>query len=146
MPKRKPKGVSQLKDLKKVFSRYIRMRDALITTGTPEYILCITCAKRKSTKGVDAGHYITCGKETTRFDERNVHGQCKRCNAFDDKVKVTAAYKKAMIEMYGKKQVEELRALSNQLKRWTKDELLELLTYYKEELKTLEEGYGKVWK
>ena len=147
MPKRKPKGVSQLKkDVWKVFSRYVRYRDALLTTGKPEYILCITCGKRKNTKSVDAGHFITCGKEPTRFDERNVHGQCKHCNAFEDKIKVSAAYEKAMIGMYGKKQVDELKALSNQLKRWTKKELLELLAFYKEELKSMEKEYGKVWK
>ena len=57
----------------KYFNEYIRLRDQ----NKP----CITCNTLKGTK--DAGHFISCRFEATRFDERNVHGQCQKCNRFE---------------------------------------------------------------
>lgn len=54
------------------FSEYIRLRDK----NKP----CITCAKFTSNK--DAGHFISRRFEATRYDEKNVHGQCQKCNRF----------------------------------------------------------------
>ena len=54
------------------FSAYIRKRD--------ENKPCITCGKYSKK---DAGHFISRRFEATRFDEKNVHGQCIKCNRFE---------------------------------------------------------------
>lgn len=58
------------------FSMFIRLRDS------DEFGIatCCTCGARKRWRLMDAGHYITTVKEATKFDENNVHAQCKGCN------------------------------------------------------------------
>ncbi len=67
----KSKKLAKLK-ADKYFSLYIRERDK----DKP----CCTCGKRSNLK--DAGHFISREKEATRYDEKNVHGQCQECNRF----------------------------------------------------------------
>jgi hypothetical protein len=62
----------------KVFSEYIRMRDA----DDRGICHCATCGKPVFWKEADAGHFVTRNKKTVKFDERNVHAQCSRCNRF----------------------------------------------------------------
>ena len=54
------------------FGKYIRARD---TPGT-----CCTCGKWLEYEGSECGHFITRDKIAVRWDERNAHAQCKRCN------------------------------------------------------------------
>ena len=62
----------------KYFSKYIRRRDADYR-GLSQ---CITCGGWKSYKQMDAGHFINRDREATRYDEKNVNAQCKKCNRF----------------------------------------------------------------
>ena len=64
----------------KVFHEYIRRRDADNNTG---YCNCISCNKPIHYTESDAGHLISRGKLITRWDERNVHSQCRKCNRFE---------------------------------------------------------------
>lgn len=57
----------------KYFALYIRTRDK----DKP----CITCGKYTSEK--DCGHFISRRFEAVRFDEKNAHGQCLKCNRFE---------------------------------------------------------------
>lgn len=57
----------------KYFSLYIRERD--------KNKVCVTCGKRTSEK--DCGHFISRRFESTRYDEKNSHGQCLKCNRFE---------------------------------------------------------------
>lgn len=74
----------------KYFSLFIRKRD--------ENKPCVTCGKFTSYK--DAGHFISREKESTRYDERNAHGQCLSCNRF--KSGLQFEHGKAIDNMYGK--------------------------------------------
>ena len=56
----------------KYFSLFIRERDK----DKP----CITCGKITQEK--DCGHFISRRFESVRFDEKNAHGQCIKCNRF----------------------------------------------------------------
>lgn len=57
------------------FNRFIRLRDA----GSP----CISCGASNSDIQYHAGHFIPAGSSTAlRFDEKNCHLQCARCNLF----------------------------------------------------------------
>ena len=64
----------------KPFHEYIRRRDADNTSG---YCKCISCNKPIHFSESDAGHFIGRQHLTTRYDERNVHAQCRKCNRFE---------------------------------------------------------------
>lgn len=62
----------------KYFSQYIRERD----TDYRGLAKCCTCGKWYDISKLECGHFISRRKEATRFDERNAHAQCKRCNRY----------------------------------------------------------------
>ena len=62
------------------FSRLIRTRDCIRTSGNPYEGDCCTCGKRFEFKRLQAGHYFHGRVNATLFDERNVHAQCDACN------------------------------------------------------------------
>lgn len=64
----------------KPFHEYIRRRDADNNTG---YCKCITCEKKIHFTESDAGHFISRQHLSTRYDERNVFAQCRKCNRFE---------------------------------------------------------------
>ena len=64
----------------KPFHEYIRRRDADDDSG---YCQCISCDKPIHFTESDAGHFISRGKLATRWDERNVKAQCRKCNRFE---------------------------------------------------------------
>ena len=110
-----------------MFSLYIRTRDALRTTGTTEYALCITCDRKyplKAVGGLQAGHFITGRHNSVLFDERNVHAQCYGCNV-GKKGNMVVYYKK-MLEMYGQDVIDELEQLDKVNRQYKVWELLDL--------------------
>lgn len=64
----------------KVFHEYIRRRDADNNTGNCD---CVSCGKTIHFSESDAGHFISRKYLITRYDERNVHAQCRKCNRFE---------------------------------------------------------------
>lgn len=58
---------------------------------------------------MDAGHYITRSALNTRYDERNVHPQCKACNRFHEGRK--DEYALFLIRTYGPQILDELNKL-----------------------------------
>jgi hypothetical protein len=64
----------------KPFHEYIRRRDADNESG---YCQCISCKKPIHFTESDAGHFISRGQLATRWDERNVNAQCRKCNRFE---------------------------------------------------------------
>jgi hypothetical protein len=65
--------------LDRIFSQFIRERDR-----TGDYFTCSTCAGVKPYEQMDAGHFQNRRHLGTRYDEQNVHGQCRSCNRFDE--------------------------------------------------------------
>lgn len=63
----------------KPFHEYIRRRDADNNSG---YCKCVSCNKPIHFTESDAGHFIGRGALSTRWDEENVHAQCRKCNRF----------------------------------------------------------------
>ena len=85
---------------------------------------------------MDAGHFMGRAALSTRWDERNVQFQCKKCNGF--KSGEQYKYSKKLDEVYGDGTSEELYVLSKQLQRWSDAELDQAARHYKtrvEELK-----------
>lgn len=64
-----------IRTLDEVFSRYIRRRDCPNGIGR-----CISCGALISYDTCDAGHYIGRAHTATRWNETNVHAQCRICN------------------------------------------------------------------
>jgi hypothetical protein len=81
MAKIKIRTVSRAKkDAWDAFSKYIRLRDCLMTTGTIEEGHCVTCNRKKSFKKLQAGHFMPGRRNEILIDEKTVNAQCYACN------------------------------------------------------------------
>lgn len=121
-----------IKDAQTAVNAYIRARD--------ENKYCISCGTHLVKVGrpggdYDAGHYRSRGNAPhLRFDERNIHGQCKKCNRYASGA--AAEYRLGLIERIGLAAVEELEA-DQEPRKWSVDELKDIVKQYKEKLKQL---------
>jgi hypothetical protein len=107
-----------IKTLDREFSIFIRRRDA--KNG------CITCGKPIK----DAGHYIPRARHQFRWDDKNCHGQCLRCNwTLESNHDI---YRLKMIELYGKDYVELIEAESHKNYHFPTGEIKVLITYYRQ--------------
>ena len=107
MPRKKSvKSLKNKLDIK--FSIYIRNKYA----DWRGYVKCVTCNKtRMWNDRIDAGHFISRGKQATRYDERNVHPQCKDCNGFKSGNMIN--YYQFMENTYGREVIDELKKLGD---------------------------------
>jgi len=122
----------------KAFSEYVRLRDALRSTGTRTSARCITCSGIYSTSGlgcIQAGHFIPGRNNSILFEETNCHAQCPSCNIWGHGKQIEYFVK--MEEMYGREEIERLRSLSHQVKPWTVSDLLEIKEKYETKAKEL---------
>lgn len=83
----------------KNFSKYIRARDCLATTGSFEYCKCITCGRVVPYEQIEAGHMIPGRTGGILFDETIVFGQCRTCNRDNNGEK--EAFRRIMVERNG---------------------------------------------
>lgn len=117
-------------DAKKVFQKYIRMRDAKLP--------CISCGKLNATDWA-GGHFYSAGMYSgLMFDERNCHKQCNsHCNKFLSGNLLE--YRKGLIQRYGKDFVDELDQISNEKRnyKYTKEELIAKKLQYEIKIKEL---------
>ena len=104
LEKKKKKSKKGLKDkLWKLFSQYIRLRDAEWNGNAP----CISCGKVIFWKDLDAGHFIAKNSgDFFYFLEDNVHAQCPYCNRFLHGNLLN--YRRRLIDKMGEDKVEEL--------------------------------------
>lgn len=122
--KRTPTLSTLVKKLDKVFSRYIRLRDAM-PNG---YFICISCGRVKPLDQGDAGHYYSRRHMATRFDEDNVNCECRFCNRFSSDHLV--GYRENLIRKIGVQRFALLEVKHNQVKKWSTWELEQLIKYY----------------
>ena len=118
-----------------VFSRYIRLRDCLKTTGSPEYGECISCGNTKSYHDLDAGHLVV-KRANNYFSERGVNAQCQSCNRFKGGNQL--GYRRGLLLLYGEEVVSELETENQPIKKFTIGELEELEAELKDKIKLLE--------
>jgi len=137
--KAKKPGIKKLKKkLWKIVSEYIRLRDALETTGTREYLRCCTCGKVYPAFGkgcAQAGHFVPGRSNAVLFDERCIHGQCYNCN-----INLKGAhipYRKFMIKKYGLAITEEIEDNYYKTVKYTTSDLEDMIEEYKMKLKEL---------
>lgn len=119
-----------LKIAQQVFNKYIRLRDA----GKN----CISCNKPIKAGNCDAGHLWSAGGHANiRFNELNVNGQCSRpCNK--DLSGDVNNYRIGFIEKYGLDKLAEIDAIAKIPRKYSIEELKELISAYKSKIKELE--------
>ena len=132
---RKKKTIAKLKkELDKVFNAFIRKRDS-----EDDVFLCISCGFQQTEDSVSveykpvsqmhAGHFYAGTFTATRWDERNVNGQCVGCNTF--KHGNLLEYRKGMLAKYGQKVLDELEELHNKPFKLDRQWLEERIVHYK---------------
>lgn len=97
------------------------------------FCICITCCKMEHWKDIDAGHYISRAVNTTRWDERNVKPQCKKCNRFMEGAK--HLFRMALVSLYGEREVENLELVSQVKTKLGREWLVEKIKFYREKNK-----------
>ena len=117
--------------LDKVFSQWIRQKDA----DHRGYVECWTCGKVLHWSRVDAGHFQSRAKFSTRWDELNVKPQCKGCNGFRSGEQFKFARK--LDAVYGQGTAEEIERISNQTRKYSVEELEALVDVYNRRLRKL---------
>jgi len=116
-----------LKETQTIFNKYVRLRD----TGLP----CISCNLPPKKK--NAGHYYSSGGHSNiRFDEDNVHLQCEACNTFLSGNLLN--YQIGIQKKIGAQKLLELQERAHVTKKWTIDELKEIIKEYKVKIKEIE--------
>lgn len=118
------------------FSKYIRLRDCLKTTGDPEWGICITCGKRTYYKEYQAGHLVEGRKNAVLYDEEIVNGQCEVCNGYGGGE--YAKYALVMAKRYSEQWVLDKLALKHTTKPMKAYEHREIAEIYKKKYKELE--------
>lgn len=113
------------KKLWKIFSEYIRRRDA----DDNGIVKCISCPQIKHYKEMDAGHYHpqSLGLQVV-FVEKNVHAQCTYCNHALQGNQVE--YSKALIKRYGEGILEELENIKNSSLKLSRSDYEEMIQKY----------------
>lgn len=110
-----------------VFNKYIRLRD--------KHELCISC-KQKPKKS-NAGHYYNANNHwNVRFDENNVHLQCEHCNTFLSGNLIN--YRENLLKKIGAEEFNVLEGKSKVTRKFTKEELKEIIETYKKKIKEYE--------
>ena len=116
-----------LKEAQIIFNKYIRLRDM--------GLLCISCNTIPKKK--NAGHYFSSGGHSNvRFDEDNVHLQCEHCNTFLSGNLLN--YQIGIEKRIGAEKLIELQGKAHIEKRWTVDELKEIIKEYKTKVRQLQ--------
>ena len=107
-----------------VFNKYIRERDK----NEP----CISCKQKP--KKVNAGHFWNANNHwNVRFDEDNVHVQCERCNSYLSGNLLE--YRTNLLIKIGAERFNQLEARARVTRKFTKDELKEIIKIYKQKIK-----------
>lgn len=120
-----------LTNVKNVCHKYIKLRDR----GKP----CVSCGQPWSEEH-QAGHWKKAELYSTlRFDERNIHNQCKGCNLHKDgNVQNYADRIHLRIGRDGREELERLAELEGRSNhKWDREELKNIRDYYQAKIKKL---------
>ena len=118
-----------LKIAQMVFNKFIRLRDQ----GKE----CISCGKIP--KKANAGHYFSQGGHSAvRFDEDNVFLQCEHCNSYLSANLLN--YQIGIQKRIGAERLLELHARAHDIKKWSIDELQEIVKIYRNKIKEMKKN------
>ena len=118
MARRKPSITSLKRKLDKIFSLYIRRRDA----PADGFGRCVTCRKWAR---LQCGHFVIRQHQAGRWDEHNAHGQCYYCNHRLHGAQVE--HYEAIIRKYGLEEGKRVRRLQHTTLKLTRADYEELI-------------------
>jgi hypothetical protein len=110
------------------FAKYIRLRDS--ENG---YAKCCTCGRYVSQ--FDCGHFLSRRFECTRYDEKNSHAQCLKCNRFENGNQYQHA--QFIDEKYGKGTAEALLQKSKMTCKRSEQHYKSIAQEFKNKIKQL---------
>lgn len=118
------------------FSKFIRVRDCLRTTGTRERGRCFTCGDEHPIAELQCGHFITRDCKTLRFHPKNAHAQNPYCNmVLSGNIPV---YRINMLAYHGEEIVNEFRKIRyGNMKFYTPSCLVDLAADFRKRTKEL---------
>jgi hypothetical protein len=117
-----------IKLAQQVFNKYINLRD----NGLP----CISCDKPINGR-INASHYFNANNHwNVRFNEFNVHSSCITCNQYLSGNLIE--YRSRLINKIGIEQLTLLEAEANKTRKFTIEELKEIIATYKKKCKEIE--------
>jgi hypothetical protein len=125
---KKPSRKNIVKKLDNAFSQYIRLRYA-DAHGTTE---CYTCGKKDHWKKLQCGHFMSRKHYATRWDDTNCQVQCSACNVF--RYGEQYIFGTNLDNDYGSGTADSLHLASRQIVKFSNDDLLEKLDYYKQKI------------
>ena len=128
-----------------IFSKYVRARDAIRTTGNILNAKCITCPEIKKIVDMDSGHFQSRTHNIIFLDEHNVHAQCKGCNMPPNSGE-QYLYSKQIVVLYGPYELDRLEKARYQTKQFKQTELLLIIEIYRQKLQELINKYGNPWR
>lgn len=116
-----------LKETQTIFNKYVRLRDM--------GLVCVSCQQPPKKK--NAGHYFSQGGHSNvRFDEDNVHLQCEHCNTFLSGNLLN--YQIGIQKRIGAQKLLELQERAHVTKKWSIEELKEIIQTYKTKVRELQ--------
>ena len=116
-----------LKLTQQVFNKFIRLRD--------KGQVCISCQKKPLKE--NAGHFFNANNHyNVRFDERNVNLQCEHCNTYLSGNLIE--YQRNLIHKIGTTDYSQLEAEARKTRKFTIEELKEIMAIYKKKIKEIE--------
>lgn len=122
MKSKKPKS-KLIKELDVIFSQYIRLSNSI-----DGFCTCVTCGRVYEWKKIQAGHFMSRQHYSVRWDERNVKPQCYGCNVMQQ------GRQYEFSKYLGEELSNELYLLSKQTRKFTENELEEMIQEYKSRL------------
>lgn len=126
------KSVLRLKkELDAVFSEYVRLRNA----SYGGEVSCFTCEDTAYFRYMQCGHFQSRKHMSTRWDEINCQVQCRKCNIFNQGEQFVFGTKLDLI--YGEGTAAQLGFEAKQLKKFSRDELLNLIAEYDKKVEQL---------
>lgn len=128
--KRKQKSMKQLKmELQRITNQIVRHQSGE----------CYTCGRKLEYAQRQSGHHISRGASSAaRFTFSNLRVQCARpCNLDLSGNQVIFAYK--LRKELGDEAYEDLYKMAMQPKKWSREELSELIAHRKQYLKSIED-------
>ena len=120
----------EIKKLDQALSKYVRY-SSVDKNGLAE---CYTCGCKKKPSELHNGHFVSRSKYSTRwlYDEENhlynCKPQCPKCNLFMQGM--SWSFGRRLDQDYGKGSAEKIVLMSNQTRKFSTQEIIEMREYY----------------
>ena len=117
------------------FAKYIKLRDAIKSTGDVFYAKCITCGDLKPIEEMDAGHGIPGRMNSILFNEDIVNAQCQNCNRYGGGE--LQMYKRILIDIHGQEKWDYWQSTKNTNVKYTDLDFEQIAKIYRQKVKDL---------